>query len=77
MKQITTIMIEFTISDSKKPLFCLQDEVGGVYGCGDKDGTFTDCSFNSPQGVCWRTEDELYVADTENHTIRKVSASPY
>ena len=30
-----------------------------------------DAQFNSPQGLAWHNR-ELYVADTENHAIRKV-----
>ena len=39
---------------------------------GHKDGSFGEAMFFAPQGVCW-FEEELYVADTENHRIRKVS----
>ncbi|KAG1657695.1 NHL repeat-containing protein 2 [Nymphon striatum] len=47
--------------------------VVGGRGKGNKDGTFSDAEFNSPQGVAWETDDTLYVADTQNHTIRKIS----
>lgn len=36
---------------------------------GNQDGAFTEARFNRPQGVC-RDGDILYIADTENHTIR-------
>lgn len=39
---------------------------------GLKDGSFEDCQFFRPQGVCWK-DDVLYVADTENHSIRKIT----
>lgn len=40
---------------------------------GRKDGSLSEASFNSPQGVAFKG-DAVYVADTENHLIRKVSA---
>lgn len=40
---------------------------------GRKDGAFSEASFNSPQGVAIKG-DLVYVADTENHLIRKVPA---
>ena len=45
-----------------------------VYGSGEagmKDGEGRDAQFNSPQGLAWHNG-VLYVADTENHAIRKV-----
>lgn len=36
---------------------------------GNRDGSFTEARFNRPQGVCL-DGDVLYIADTENHTIR-------
>ena len=45
-----------------------------MYGsgvAGFTDGDKTECQFNSPQGMlCYRGV--LYVADTNNHVIRKV-----
>lgn len=38
---------------------------------GRKDGDVSEASFNSPQGVAIKG-DTVYVADTENHLIRKV-----
>lgn len=38
---------------------------------GRNDGTFSEASFNSPQGVAIKG-DLVYVADTENHLIRKI-----
>lgn len=38
---------------------------------GRKDGDLSGASFNSPQGVAIKG-DAVYVADTENHLIRKV-----
>lgn len=45
-----------------------------MYGSGEvglRDGEGRDAQFNSPQGLAWHNG-VLYVADTENHVIRKV-----
>jgi DNA-binding beta-propeller fold protein YncE len=40
---------------------------------GMKDGTFEQATFNNPQGMAYNSQDRLlYVADTDNHAIRKV-----
>ncbi|KAJ6669051.1 hypothetical protein lerEdw1_007860 [Lerista edwardsae] len=44
--------------------------IGGP-NSGRKDGTFSEASFNSPQGVAIKNN-IIYVADTENHLIRKI-----
>ncbi|XP_029311899.1 NHL repeat-containing protein 2 isoform X2 [Cottoperca gobio] len=41
---------------------------------GRQDGDLSEASFNSPQGVAIKG-DTVYVADTENHLIRKVDLS--
>ena len=47
--------------------------VGAESGvAGFKDGSYGDTMFNAPQGVTWHGDDCLFVADTENHAIRKV-----
>lgn len=38
---------------------------------GRQDGDLSEASFSSPQGVAIRG-DMVYIADTENHLIRKV-----
>ncbi len=48
----------------------LQDVVGGG-DIGHADGNFEACSFNHPQGMAL-IDNALYVADTENHLVRKV-----
>jgi hypothetical protein len=54
---ITTGVIEFTIGT-------------GDIGC--MDGDLNASTFYSPQGLAWLDDIILYVADTENHVIRKV-----
>lgn len=49
----------------------LLEQVGGK-GAGFKDGTLEEAQFNSPQGLTFKNKDILYVADTENHAIRKI-----
>ncbi|ERL88294.1 NHL repeat-containing protein 2-like [Dendroctonus ponderosae] len=39
---------------------------------GFEDGSLEAAQFNNPQGVTFRTKSILYVADTENHAIRKI-----
>lgn len=41
---------------------------------GRRDGGLSEASFHSPQGVAFKG-DAVYVADTENHLIRKVAPS--
>jgi len=42
---------------------------------GSTDGTGTDALFNSPRGLVDDGAGNVYVADTNNHTIRKIVAS--
>ena len=48
--------------------------VGGGPNCtaGFVDGSFQEARFHSPQGVAFKDE-LIFVADTENHSIRKAS----
>jgi sugar lactone lactonase YvrE len=46
---------------------------GGVRTFGSADGTGSDARFNSPWGVAVGSSGNLYVADSQNHTIRKVT----
>lgn len=48
-------------------------EVVGEGNIGLKDGDFQTAQFFRPQGLCHDpANDVLYVADTENHTVRKI-----
>lgn len=40
---------------------------------GYADGTAVDALFNNPRGIAVDTNDNVYVADTANHVIRKIS----
>ncbi|KRT80441.1 hypothetical protein AMK59_6992 [Oryctes borbonicus] len=46
-------------------------QIGGT-AAGLKDGNFRNAQFNAPQGLVFQNKDILFVADTENHAIRKV-----
>jgi sugar lactone lactonase YvrE len=37
------------------------------------DGTGTNATFNAPQGICIDSSENLYVTDTGNYTIRKIT----
>lgn len=47
------------------------EETIGSGNSGCNDGPFSTASFNSPHGTAW-FKNSLYVADTGNHSIRKV-----
>ena len=65
------------ISDSGHHRIVVTDFEGNVLAMigegrrGRKDGDFSSCQFNDPQGLALKG-DLLYVADTRNHLIRKV-----
>lgn len=49
--------------------------VGQPGGSGNADGTGSTARFNRPSGVATDISGNVYVADTYNHTIRKVTPS--
>lgn len=68
------------ISDSNHNRILITDTNGRILekiGSGQiglDDGNFTQATFNHPQGMCLIGEN-LYIADTENHAIRKVDCA--
>lgn len=47
-------------------------KIGSCGVAGYQDGNFNEAKFNCPQGVAWLDQKTLFVADTENHTIRMI-----
>nr|XP_039258687.1 NHL repeat-containing protein 2-like [Styela clava] len=45
--------------------------IGGE-GSGFVDGIFDNAKFNSPQGIAWHGKNTVFVADCNNHSIRKI-----
>lgn len=45
-------------------------------GRGNADGSLTTATFNDPYGICIDTKGNLYVADAENGSIRKIVLYP-
>jgi len=46
---------------------------GSPLKCGSSDGTGSLARFNYPHGICCDNQGFLFVADYENHTIRKIN----
>jgi sugar lactone lactonase YvrE len=75
--------ISFTIADGDEKTIdaeCTTYQVRGVYTLagsgtsGATDGTGTAARFNGPKGVTVDSNGNIYVADTGNHKIRKVTS---
>jgi sugar lactone lactonase YvrE len=49
--------------------------LAGSGKAGFSDGTGTEASFNTPEGVALDSKGNVYVADSANHKIRKISPS--
>uniref|UniRef100_A0A182QK42 Thioredoxin-like fold domain-containing protein n=1 Tax=Anopheles farauti TaxID=69004 RepID=A0A182QK42_9DIPT len=68
----------FAVSDSGNHRILIIDASGTVlHKIGGKDsgfvdGNFTKARFNAPQGVAFHGQDVVFVADNENHAIRKI-----
>jgi len=59
-------------------IYCPVDptvEVGSPGHTGCEDGPGYNATFNRPQGICVGKDGTIYIADTDNHVIRKISAS--
>lgn len=66
----------FAVSDTGNNRIIIFDKTGkilkqiGSSKIGFKDGSFEETQFNGPQGLTFYDENELFIADTENHAIR-------
>ena len=40
---------------------------------GSQDGTGANAQFNSPVGIAIDSNDNLFISDTQNHRIRKIT----
>ena len=47
----------------------------GAKGYGGDGGSARDSSWNGPKGIAYAPDGSLYISDTENHVIRRVSLS--
>lgn len=47
----------------------------GGGGAGSTDGVTTSAKFDEPRGICIDSTGTIYVADYDNHTIRKITAA--
>ncbi|MDC1142128.1 hypothetical protein OAU50_03480 [Planctomycetota bacterium] len=51
----------------------VENWAGNGSGAGQRDGTGAAASFNRPRGIAVDSSGNIYVADTDNHTIRKLT----
>jgi thiol-disulfide isomerase/thioredoxin len=69
---------KIAISDSNHNRIIVTDLLGKILHIigngkiGLQDGNFSEAMFFRPQGVAWK-DDLIFVADTENHTLRKIN----
>lgn len=62
------------LSVAVAPASGLSLHAGGLGGSGTRDAEGTAARFNQPLGVAVAPDGTRYVADTQNHTIRRISA---
>jgi sugar lactone lactonase YvrE len=75
VKTKATLLIWFTTAatTSAQTLYAFVNFAGQPGGPGNADGTGIAARFNYPSGVAADTSGNVYVADTENHTIRRIT----
>ncbi len=76
--KISILNERIAITDSNHNRIIITDMSGKiehVIGSGKAgffDGTFASAAFFRPQGIAWKDGNTIFVADTENHAIRKI-----
>lgn len=69
---------KIALSDSNHNRIIITDlsgKIEKIIGCGKPglvDGNFSEVAFFRPQGVVWKDDDTIFVADTENHAVRAI-----
>ncbi|MDE1763144.1 MAG: redoxin domain-containing protein [Thaumarchaeota archaeon] len=69
---------KIAISDSNHNRVIITDmngKIENIIGSGRRgfsDGDFPNATFFRPQGIAWKDNNTVFVADTENHAIRKI-----
>ncbi len=76
--KISILDDKIAITDSNHNRIVITDisgKIENIVGSGKaglSDGTFASASFFRPQGIAWMDRNTIFVADTENHAIRKI-----
>lgn len=60
-------------ADSSNSLGSMVHLVGHLFGTGNLDGLVSAAAFNGPREIAADSSGNIYVADTVNHTIRKIT----
>ena len=84
---VTSSSVHFTrlVVDTKENIFIASSDnkiykvANGIFStfvgsvAGDEDGSGTEALFNNPQGIAIDASDNLYIADSDNHKIKKIT----
>jgi mucin-19 len=70
---VTSSVANFRFTDTPPPSGMWSSLAGAPGGPGSLDGSASDARFNSPHGVALDAAGNAYLADTRNHTIRKIT----
>ena len=71
---IRRIRFRLSFEACPQPYF-IETEAGVAGEAGSDDGPFHSARFHSPRGIAAAPDGSIYVADTGNHTIRRITAS--
>jgi len=72
-RAIFLIFLSFTFVPLSRSQSLTITTLAGYAGLGSANGTGANARFANPWGVATDTAGNLYVADTDNHTIRKIT----